>query len=280
MFWTKRLKLVKPSKTSIAVLALSIALALSLLFNGIQATTPDTGPYYLWVPTSTWTYNVGQFANGTYYAVKGDNWHVDYTDTDASTVLTNALVSNSTVFLKAATYYINDVGGLLLSNLANIHLIGETGAVIKYGYSGTEPQQVFELAYSQNCQFSNLIFDMGYASFGSANASLAGCAWIVKLLNTSNVSFDNVQFLNSPIDGLVTSNANHTRITNSIFNNTGEHPIYMDPNSYDLHVSNSQFYNWAKWIRGYIKLTQAHDVSFNHVYLEPNQDGLGFPDSR
>jgi len=92
----------RPKPYSVAVVALSILLGFSLLFNAIQATVPSTGPYYLSVPTSTWTYQIGKFSNGSYYMVAYDDWHVDFQSTNATTVVNNALgnmTSGGTLYL-------------------------------------------------------------------------------------------------------------------------------------------------------------------------------------
>ena len=76
----------KPKSVSIIVLVLSIILGFSLLFNGIQATVPSGGPYYLQVPVSIWTYLIDRFSNGSYYMVNGTNWKVDYQSTNLTNV--------------------------------------------------------------------------------------------------------------------------------------------------------------------------------------------------
>lgn len=78
------------------VLILGVLLGASFLFNGIQATTPSTGPYYLSVPTGTWIYQVAKFSNGSYYMVASDDWHVDYISTNATTVVNYALGNMTT----------------------------------------------------------------------------------------------------------------------------------------------------------------------------------------
>ena len=91
----------KPRLVSVAVIALTILLSFSLLFNGIQATVPSGGPYYLQVPVSTWTYLIDRFSNGSYYMVNGTNWKVDYQSSNLTNVEKFALgnTTSGTVYL-------------------------------------------------------------------------------------------------------------------------------------------------------------------------------------
>ena len=66
-----------------------------------QSTVPSGGPYYLQVPTSTWTYLVDRFSNGSYYMVNGTNWKVDYQSTNLTKVEQYALgnMTSGTLYL-------------------------------------------------------------------------------------------------------------------------------------------------------------------------------------
>jgi hypothetical protein len=74
-------------KWKFIALLLGIALLCSTILFITNATTPSTGKYYLSVPTSTWSYMISQFDNGTYYAVNGSNWHIDFQSTNASQII-------------------------------------------------------------------------------------------------------------------------------------------------------------------------------------------------
>lgn len=67
---------------------------------------PSSGPYYLDIPFSTFSYNIGKFSNGTFWAVNGSTWHVDYTGSDATTVMQNAhdQMTNGTISLREGIY--------------------------------------------------------------------------------------------------------------------------------------------------------------------------------
>jgi hypothetical protein len=75
----------------IVIVLLSSVLLLESLFIASSAfQTPSTGPYYLSVPTGTWSYWIGQWDNGTYYSVNQSNWHIDCKSSNASAVINNA----------------------------------------------------------------------------------------------------------------------------------------------------------------------------------------------
>lgn len=71
------------------------------LVSFVRSTTPSGGPYHLQVPTSTWTYLIDQFSNGSYYMVNKTNWKVDYQSTNLTKVEEFALgnMTSGTLYL-------------------------------------------------------------------------------------------------------------------------------------------------------------------------------------
>jgi hypothetical protein len=118
----------KPKAYSVAIIALTILLGCSLLFNGIQATVPSGGPYYLQVPTSTWFYLVDRFSNASYYMVNGTNWKVDYQSTNLTKVEQYALGN-----LTSGTLYLNQQQhNTSLTIPANVMVIEDYQGVLTY----------------------------------------------------------------------------------------------------------------------------------------------------
>jgi hypothetical protein len=115
------------------VILLSIALMGSIVLYQTKATTPSSGFYYLSVPSSTWSYEIGLFDNGTYYMQNGSNWHVDFQSTNASAVLNNALgnLTNTggEVFLKVANYTCDSTINFTMTANHSIRIEGEAKAV-------------------------------------------------------------------------------------------------------------------------------------------------------
>jgi hypothetical protein len=100
----------------------------------IKAQTPANGPYYLTVPVSAWTYEIGQFDNGTDYLVNGNNWHVDATGTNVSQLINTAIGvmvaagKTGSIFLRADA----STADLHLIAHPNILITGEIG-FLNYG---------------------------------------------------------------------------------------------------------------------------------------------------
>lgn len=88
-------------KLDALVVSIGIVCMIVGLVSLAQSTVPSGGPYYLQVPTSTWTCLVDQFSNGTYYYVNGTNWNVDYKSTNLTNVEKFALgnTTSGTVYL-------------------------------------------------------------------------------------------------------------------------------------------------------------------------------------
>ena len=118
----------KPKAYSVAIIALTVLLGCSLLFNGIQATVPSGGPYYLQVPTSTWFYLVDRFSNASYYMVNGTNWKVDYQSTNLTKVEQYALGN-----LTSGTLYLNQQQhNTSLTIPANVMVIEDYQGLLTY----------------------------------------------------------------------------------------------------------------------------------------------------
>jgi phage baseplate assembly protein gpV len=95
------------------IVILGLILIGSITFSAIQATTPNTGPYYLDVPFGSASYFIGIFANGTYYSIAASTWHV--TTSTNFTALCNTDLSSGDVQLQAGTFTIAGGGGLTIS---------------------------------------------------------------------------------------------------------------------------------------------------------------------
>jgi hypothetical protein len=98
---------IKSAKRGFVSTVLFLILFGALFLLLVTASTPSGGPYYFTVPTSTWDYQFGIFSNNTYYAVNGTNWHVDYTSTDASVVIqdaVNALTTGGYLYFQKGIY--------------------------------------------------------------------------------------------------------------------------------------------------------------------------------
>lgn len=176
------------SKRSLGViLILTTLLAGSLLFNGIQATTPSSGPYYLSVPTSTWSYQVGKFSNGSYYMVHYDDWKVDYQTTNASSLFNAAfgnLTAGGEVFAQNGVYVIDEPISITTSNCT---LMGEgIGTVLKAGTSLND--NVLEITGNgvKDVHIDNLAID------GNDPGNTAGNGLYI---NTPYVSWDSCHIL-------------------------------------------------------------------------------------
>jgi hypothetical protein len=166
---TGKFALSKPKAYSTIVLALSILLGFSLLFNVIQATTPTGGPYYLSVPTSTWKFLIGQFSNGSYYMVNGDNWHVDYQSPSATLVINYAignLTSGRTwqekVKLQAGNYTLTKYGSSSYCiNVPSFTELDTTEAEL-YLADGQDCDMIVSLGTAPSTPVTDVVLRTGY----------------------------------------------------------------------------------------------------------------------
>jgi parallel beta-helix repeat protein len=131
--------------------------------------TPPNGPYYLIVPSSTWSYEVSQFSNGSYYSVNGSDWSVSAPSSNASAVINNAIGNctyGSEVFFNNATYYLSVP--ILVTKTVNIVGANNMGVVF-YNNANTNMAS-FNVSASNVC-FSNIelygnIDNQGTTSYG------------------------------------------------------------------------------------------------------------------
>jgi len=120
----------------VTVLAVMTILVFS---NFARSNIPSGGPYYLQVPTSTWTCQMGTFSNGTHYVVNGTNWKVDYKSISASQTLqyaVNAAVSGGKISIQEGNYTF-DTPITFLYGSRSITIQGENGWAKSNNKSGT-----------------------------------------------------------------------------------------------------------------------------------------------
>lgn len=192
----------KPKPTSIVVLVLSIILGFSLLFNVIQATTPDTGPYYLTIPSSSWRYNIGKFTNSSYYAINGENWHVDYVNTNLSALLSDVLTtltpSGGRLLFKNGNYYFTH-SVTIPNNMDNLQIYGEGQSTV-FIMSPALGAPDNSIMFSAGTDVTNLAFSE-FTVYMASNETFfqstqgLGRAWFTNLLIGNEV----LNYIGTPI---------------------------------------------------------------------------------
>ncbi len=215
----------KPKSVSIIVLVLSILLGLSLLFNGIQATVPSGGPYYLQVPVSTWTYYIGKFSNASCFMVNGSNWKVDYQSLNPSSLVQfaigNTTTVGGTVYISAGSY----AAAVTLKN--NVRLIlekGCTGVTVTIDTGATAILEDYENSLTNVYSSGNLV-----TQYNNLNGAIAAIYGTFTNGAFTNLTSSNVTATTLYVNGEnITNNGDCPVSTNSTFtltSDTSEHTI-------------------------------------------------------
>ncbi len=107
--------------------------------QGPQGLKGDTGPpsTFYPVPLASASYTLGQFENGTYYAVNRTNWNIELKSTSGSTIIQeaiNAVGPGGTIHLTIGTYWLDAPIIFTGHNVAAPSIIGEAGGGDSHDY--------------------------------------------------------------------------------------------------------------------------------------------------
>jgi len=239
------------------------------------------------------------YTDGTYfYAEDGKTGELKYggpnslggaSGTNAYAVLNGAIVTSptpGTVVIKEGVYPLNVRGGFMISGKAGLTIQGVGHVVLRYTYAATLALPVNQMFSIQgacsNVTMRNLTWDMNESIYTNVQRPVAGgLSWIGRVVGASvDTLFEDCRFINSPDCGVVSNNTNMLVLRNCTFDNIGEHCLYIESTT-NLWVTDCQFLNFAKWIRGWaFKIASASaNAHIRNIYVEPNEDGLGYHDS-
>lgn len=227
--------------------------------------------------------------NGSVYEViNGSTGKIDYSGANFQTLFTSSLGSNRTIFFVAGTYECPSKGAMTIYDIHDLTLISTDGATFLYTYDGATDggNAILHIGRSSyNINVIGLKLNMQWSVLENNTTSI-GISWALKIDSevgwdyTHDIFLDKIQLLDCPDCGLVVAAARNIHFSDTIFKRFGEHAFYIcgdeslpDPYNYNVTFVNGKFYNWGKYVRGYLKMEMTKGALFDHCWLEPNEDG-------